>query len=143
MTQKTGHTMSPSQKIRDSALDAVFSLGVCKETETRFHFTLFNNNQRTKICLKCFESDDPTVPYDISQRGQWCCSMLHYLQLCNKVMLLHYTVKENIILLNWHLKNGVRCTLNSVLLLISLVLLRSLLLSRELPRIMFNSKKET
>lgn len=32
-TQKIGHTMSPSQKICDSALDATFSLCVCEKSQ--------------------------------------------------------------------------------------------------------------
>ena len=51
MTQKMGHTVSPSQKIRDSALDIVFTLFDCSEKYTRFHYDISSSYQSTDCIL--------------------------------------------------------------------------------------------
>lgn len=38
MTQKIGHTMSPSQKIRDSAPEVALKLSVCEGTQNKILF---------------------------------------------------------------------------------------------------------
>lgn len=93
-TQKMGHTTSPSQKIRDSALEVV-SFSVCRKKQQQN----FTSDRSIKIHVTDNGVWEITgsMPLQFHVKflpciwGQYVCAMLHCLQLSCKVMQLHYT----------------------------------------------------
>lgn len=84
--QKMGPTISPSQKIRESASDVVFTPCVCRQVN------------KVSSCPNV-----PIVPHDVSNWGQ--CGLIYVTRpWTNRAMQLYYVVKILALHKHWHLQ---------------------------------------